>query len=160
MFSYEFENLFRYRVSFGDGWKRFRSCNAAVYHKEQYRTQRSVQQLDVEKWYFVSYATPIAKIVRLAHPVDGCEKWMIVLEATAYDHNPTTTRQLNQLLDSLWFFDGMPQDTRLYDFVKSDVADRSQIYHPTKDVTLAFNSRGQMDYTFYRECPRFECHAI
>lgn len=88
---------------FSDGWQRLDCCKAATYHHgyqtntiDHYTHKECIHEW--EWFYLVSYATPIAKVVKHTN-YDTCfVSFSIVFDSETFDISRTTAKQLNRFL--------------------------------------------------------------
>lgn len=91
---------------FNDGWQRLGYCKAATYHHGyqtntiDHYTHKKITH-EWEWFYLVSYATPIAKVVKHTNYENGFVSFSIVFDSETFDISRTTVKQLNRFLHDI-----------------------------------------------------------
>lgn len=113
MFSYSWETDYANVCAvFDDGWKRFNKCNAAVFETKHTQTFGEGTCVNVERSYFVSYATPIAMVKREYNIATGHRNYThIYINMSMWDISRTTKRQLREFINRLSFFNDIGFDS-------------------------------------------------
>ena len=86
---------------FSRGWKQFRSCAAAYYHRMHMDTCTKNHMRDTvthNYWSLISYSTPILEVS--SHHSDLLENtnWIVILNEDYWRHSTTTIQHVNKFL--------------------------------------------------------------
>lgn len=102
MFKYEYNNGFSSRrVTFIPPFKRLNYCNAAYYHIEKQSDSKynsNGHSYTIHKYAFVSYETPICRIVRYVDNTTNKDCFSIYVNRDSYRCSNSTIHQLVRFL--------------------------------------------------------------
>lgn len=102
MFKIKYNNGYSDRqVTFVEPFKRLNYCNAAYYHKTHVSDAKynsSGHSYTFHKYAFVSYETPICRIVRIVDNVTNKDSFKIYVNRDSYNCSNSTIHQLVRFL--------------------------------------------------------------
>lgn len=102
MFKIKYNNGYSDRqVTFTEPFKRLNYCNAAYYHKTHVSPDKynsNEHSYTIHKYAFVSYETPICRIVRIVDNITNADSFKIYVNRASYNCSTSTIHQLIRFL--------------------------------------------------------------
>ena len=147
-----------YSVTFDDGWKRLNHCSAATYRTVSYSSENALQrEVKTEKYYLVSYASPIIYVERKYYVDNGqiiCTQ--IHVNEVQWNCSHTTIQHISRFCRNLDFFYGI--DVSYHD-IKQAMLSTALHYGFTTTIkdrmTITRETPYEMKSVFTAECPIF-----
>lgn len=147
----------QHEVIFETGWARLNCCNAATYKHSNWSYERNGQEVKTEKFYLVSYATPIMLVERKYYMSSGeIISTKIYVNESMWNCSRTTIQHISRFCNNLNFFYG------IY-CTYGDIRDamKSADLHYGFSVAISAKTRvfrrtdKELRKTFKNECPKF-----
>ena len=143
----------QHKVTFESNWSRLNSCNAATYKHSSWSYEHSGQEVKTEKFYLVSYATPIMLVERKYYMNSGKIIYTkIYVNESMWNCSRTTIQHISRFCNNLTFFYGIYctyhdiRDAMKYSEFSVAISPKTFVLRRTDE---------ELRKTFKKECPRF-----